>query len=147
MSIDQIDEKILKNLMVDARVSARQLALKIGMSTVTILSRIKKLEKNNFITGYAARLDHPKLGYDITAMIEVKAEKGKMIEVENKIAKFENVCAVYDVTGTTDTIIIAKFKNRDALSKFVKGLATIHNIVSTNTHIVLNEIKEDFRIL
>lgn len=147
MSIDQIDEKILKNLMVDARVSARQLALKMGMSTVTIISRIKKLEKNNFIIGYAARLDHQKLGYDITAMIEVKAEKGKMIEVENKIAKFENVCAVYDVTGTTDTIIIAKFKNRDALGKFVKELATIHNIVSTNTHIVLNEIKEDFRIL
>lgn len=147
MSIDQIDEKILKNLMVDARVSARQLALKMGMSTVTIISRIKKLEKNNFIIGYAARLDHQKLGYDITAMIEVKAEKGKMIEVENKIAKLENVCAVYDVTGTTDTIIIAKFKNRDALGKFVKELATIHNIVSTNTHIVLNEIKEDFRIL
>ena len=80
-------------------------------------------------------------------MIEVKAEKGKMIEVENKIAKFENVCAVYDVTGTTDTIIIAKFKNRDALGKFVKELATIHNIVSTNTHIVLNDLKEDFRIL
>ena len=58
MSIDQIDEKILKNLMVDARVSARQLALKMGMSTVTIISRIKKLEKNNFIIGYAARLHH-----------------------------------------------------------------------------------------
>jgi len=69
-----------------------------------------------------------------------------MIEVENNIAKFENVCAVYDVTGTTDTIIIAKFKNRDALSKFVKDLASIPNIENTNTHIVLNEIKEDFRI-
>ena len=43
--MDETNEKILKNLMVDARVSARQLALKLGMSTVTILSRIKKLEK------------------------------------------------------------------------------------------------------
>ena len=42
MELDKIDEKILKNLMVDARLSARQLALKLGMSTVTILSRMKK---------------------------------------------------------------------------------------------------------
>ena len=41
----KIDEKILKHLMMDARLSARQLALKLGMSTVTVLSRIKKLEK------------------------------------------------------------------------------------------------------
>ncbi len=45
MKLDKIDEKILKNLMVDARISARQLAIKLGMSTVTILSRIKKLEQ------------------------------------------------------------------------------------------------------
>ena len=43
--MDETDERILKNLMFDARLSARQLALKLGMSTVTILSRIKKLEK------------------------------------------------------------------------------------------------------
>ena len=45
MSIDKTDQEILRNLMVDARLSARQLAIKLGMSTVTILTRIKKLEK------------------------------------------------------------------------------------------------------
>ena len=45
MNLDKTDEKILRNLMVDARLSARQLALKLGMSTVTVLSRIKKMEK------------------------------------------------------------------------------------------------------
>ena len=49
MKMDETDEKILKNLMVDARLSARQLALRLGMSTVTILSRIKKLEKEKII--------------------------------------------------------------------------------------------------
>ena len=45
MNFDETDEKILRNLMMDARLSARQLALRIGISTVTVLSRIKKLEK------------------------------------------------------------------------------------------------------
>ena len=45
MGLDSTDEKILKNLMMDARQSARQLALKLGMSTVTVLTRIKKTRK------------------------------------------------------------------------------------------------------
>ncbi|PIN83004.1 MAG: AsnC family transcriptional regulator [Nitrosopumilales archaeon CG11_big_fil_rev_8_21_14_0_20_33_24] len=146
MEFDEIDTKIIKNLLVDARLSARQLAYKIGLSTVTVLSRIKKLEQKKIITGYTARLDHQILGYDLTAIIEVKTTKGKMLEIENKIAENENVCAVYDVTGPSDVLVISKFKNRDELSKFVKSLSAISNVENTETHIVLNSIKEDFRL-
>jgi DNA-binding Lrp family transcriptional regulator len=146
MEFDEIDTKIIKNLLVDARLSARQLAYKIGLSTVTVLSRIKKLEQKKIITGYTARLDHQILGYDLTAIIEVKTTKGKMLEIESKIAENENVCAVYDVTGPSDVLVISKFKNRDELSKFVKSLSAIPNVENTETHIVLNSIKEDFRL-
>jgi len=145
MAIDKIDEKILKNLMVDARVSARQLALKLGMSTVTILSRIKKLEKEKIIKGYTALIDHEKLGYDLTAIIEVVANKN-IVDIEEKISKIDNVCGVYDVTGNTDTIIIAKFKERSELSTFVKSLSSMANVENTITHVVLNTTKEDFRL-
>lgn len=145
MDMDKIDEKILKNLMVDARLSARQMALKLGMSTVTILSRIKKLEKEKIIKGYTALIDHEKLGYDLTAIIEIIAKKD-IIDIEEKLSKFENVCGVYDITGNTDTIIIAKFKERDELSKFVKSLSSMPNIENTITHVVLNTSKEDFRL-
>ncbi|MCH8914997.1 MAG: Lrp/AsnC family transcriptional regulator [Thaumarchaeota archaeon] len=146
MKMDQTDEKILKNLMVDARLSARQLALKLGMSTVTILSRIKKLEKEKIIRGYTTIVDHEKLGYALTAIIEIIAKNDKIEDIENEISKFENVCGVYDITGSTDTIIIAKFKGRSELSKFVKGLAAIPNVENTITHVVLNTAKEDFRL-
>ena len=146
MKMDETDEKILKNLMVDARLSARQLALKLGMSTVTILSRIKKLEKEKIICGYTAIIDHEKLGYGLTAIIEIIAKNDKIEEIENEISKFENVCAVYDITGSTDTVVIAKFKERSGLSRFVKGLAAIPNVKNTITHVVLNTTKEDFRL-
>ena len=144
--MDKIDEKILKNLLVDARLSARQLSLKLGMSTVTILSRIKKLEKAKIIKGYATLLDHEKLGYDLTAVIEIIAKKDKIVQVEDELSEIENVCAVYDVTGNTDTLIIAKFKGREDLSKFVKNLSSILNVENTITHVVLNTVKEDFRL-
>ncbi len=146
MNLDKIDQKILKHLLVDARQSARQLALKLGLSTVTILSRIKKLEKEGIIHRYAAIVDHEKLGYFLTAIIEIVAKNDTIIEMEDEISKFENVCGVYDVTGSTDTIIIAKFKGRNELSTFVKGLASISNVEKTITHVVLNTTKEDFRL-
>ncbi|MFB5605904.1 MAG: Lrp/AsnC family transcriptional regulator [Nitrosarchaeum sp.] len=146
MDLDETDKKILKNLLVDARLSARQLALKLGISTVTVLSRIKKLEKEKIIRGYTALIDHEKLGYNLTAIIEIIAKKDKIIDIEEELSKIENVCGVYDITGNTDTVVIAKFRSRNELSEFVKEIASIQNIENTITHVVLNTAKEDFRL-
>ncbi|MBM2852370.1 MAG: AsnC family transcriptional regulator [Candidatus Nitrosotenuis sp.] len=145
--LDNTDIKILKNLLVDARLSSRQMALKLGMSTVTILTRIKKLEKEKIVKGYTAIIDHEKLGYDLTAIIEIYTKKGKMVEIENELSNLENVCAVYDVTGESDTVVVAKFKNRDELSRFVKILSSKPNVDKTVTNIVLSTVKEDFRLV
>lgn len=145
MSLDKTDEKILKNLMKNARLSARQLALKLGISTVTAISRVKKLENEKIIKGYSAVIDHEKIGYDITAIIEIIAKKN-VLEIENKLSKIDNVCCVYDITGNTDTIIVAKFKEREELSDFVKSLSSMANVENTITHVVLNTAKEDFRL-
>ena len=58
-----------------------------------------------------------------------------------------NVIAVYDITGDADIVVIAKFKNTNSLSSFVKKLLEITNVENTVTHIVLNTIKEDERLL
>jgi DNA-binding Lrp family transcriptional regulator len=120
--------------------------MKLGISTVTILSRIKKLEQEKIIKGYTALIDHEKLGYTLTAIIEIIAKKNKIIDIENELSKIENVCGVYDITGNTDSLIIAKFKSRGELSEFVKGLSSIPNVENTVTHVVLNTAKEDFRL-
>ena len=147
MKLDEKDKKILKNLLVDARLSSRQLAHKLGMSTVTIISRLKKLEKENIILGYTARLNQEILGYDLTAVIEITTAQGKMLEIGKKISDYENVTAVYDITGSADTIVIVKFKNRPSLSEFVKNISSLPNVENTVTHIVLNTIKEDQRFI
>ncbi|MBC8502052.1 MAG: Lrp/AsnC family transcriptional regulator [Nitrosopumilus sp.] len=147
MSMDDKDMQILKYLLTDARQSARQLSQRLGVSTVTMISKIKKLEEKKIIHGYSARLNHELLGYDITAIIEIKTTQGKMVEIEHEIAKHDNVIAVYDITGDADTVVIAKFKNRESLSLFVKSLSAIPNVENTITHIVLNTIKEDSRLI
>jgi len=147
VKIDDKDTQILKHLLLDSRQSARQLSLRMGVSTVTMISRMKKLEQQKIIQGYSVRLNHELLGYNITAIIEITTNQGKMLEIENVISKKENVIAVYDITGNADTIIIAKFKDRKTLSDFIKELSAMPNIGNTVTHIVLNTIKEDSRLI
>ncbi|MGH9998922.1 MAG: Lrp/AsnC family transcriptional regulator [Nitrosopumilaceae archaeon] len=147
MRLDDTDVKILKIMLSNSRLSNRQIALRVGLSTPTILSRIKKMEKEKVIKLYTTILDHEMLGYELTAIIEVMVQKGKLVEVEKQISTLENVCAVYDVTGTTDAIIVAKFKSRDEMSVFVKETLSIPYVERTNTSVVFKTVKEDFRLV
>ena len=145
--MDDTDVKILKQVLSDARLSYRKIAEEIGVSPPTVLTRIQRLESNHIIKSYSAVLDHEKLGYDLTAIIELSTVKGKITEVEKHISRFPNVCAVYDITGLTDMIIVAKFRNRKDLSDFVKKDLSLPFVDRTNSHIVLVTVKEDFRFL
>jgi DNA-binding Lrp family transcriptional regulator len=147
MQLDETDVKILKALTEDARLSSRQIAKQCDVSVGTALSRIRKMEEEGIIKGYTALLDQEKLGYELTVMTEMTVSKGRLLEVENEIARMPNVCCVYDLTGLADAAIIAKFKNREELSRFTKRLLSLPYVERTNTHVVLTTIKEDFRIV
>ena len=143
---DEIDKKIVNEYLQDSRLSYREIAKRLGLAVGTIMTRTKKLELQGIIKDYTVILDHNKLGYDLTVITEITVSKGKLIEMEKEIAKMKVTCAVYDVTGDNDAIIIAKFKNRQELNQFTKKLLSMHFVERTNTHIVLDTIKEDFRL-
>jgi len=144
--LDETDVRILEALTLDARLSSRQIAKQSGVSVGTALSRMKRMEKEGIIKAYSALLDHEKIGYELTVVSEITVSKGRLLEVENEIARLPNVCCVYDVTGMIDAVIIAKFKNRQELSRFTKRLLALPYVERTNTHVVLSTIKEDFRL-
>ncbi|MFX1375218.1 MAG: Lrp/AsnC family transcriptional regulator [Promethearchaeota archaeon] len=142
--LSDLDLQILSKLCEDGRLSLRQLAKDTEAgSPVTIKNHVERLEKDGVIKNYGIQIDYEKLGYDIIALIEITVSKGKMLEVERKIAQNPNVFAVYDITGTYDALILARFKTREELSEMIKD--EIHNspyVERTNTHIVLNIIKD-----
>src|SRR4051794_23095687 len=108
--MDENDVKILKKLLLDARRSYRKVSEEIGVSAPTVLARVEKLESEGIIRSYSTLVDHEKLGYDLTAIIEITATKGRIVDLERQVAKFPNACAVYDITGLTDMVVVAKFK-------------------------------------
>jgi len=147
MNIDEVDRKILTELLRDCRRSYRSIARRAGISVGTVLSRIHRLEKAGVIKGYSALLDHEKLGYQLTILAEITVSKGKLLEMEEAIGKLPNTCAVYDVTGSTDALVLAKFRSREELSRFTKSLLSMPFVDRSNTHVVLTTVKEDLRLL
>ncbi|MFX0141677.1 MAG: Lrp/AsnC family transcriptional regulator [Candidatus Hodarchaeota archaeon] len=140
--IEELDLNILGILCEDGRKSHRSIGAKLEKSHLTIKKHVDDLEDKGIIKGYSANIDFEKLGYEIISIIELTISKGKMLEVENKIAKNPNIFAVYDITGEYDALILARFKNRRDLSKMIKEIHTSPYVERTNTHLVLNVIKE-----
>ncbi len=140
--IDDVDLKILGMLCRNAKTPVRDIAKAVGVSIGTVHNKIKKLEKEGYIRSYTADVDWNKLGYSITAVIELVVSGGKLLEIEKKVSEFSNVVSVYDVTGESDVIILAKFRSHEELSTFTKTLLSIQNVDRTNTHIVLTILKE-----
>ncbi len=142
MIIDKTDKDIMSILQEDSRLSYRQIAQRVGVSTATIMNRVKELEKNNIIKKYSVFLDYEKLGYDVEVMIEIRIAKGKLFEVEKEIAHDPNVFAVYDTTGDFDAVILARFQNRRKMDTFLKKIQKYDFVERTNTRFILNTIRE-----
>lgn len=147
LSIDDIDRKILKLLIWDARLSYREIARQAKLSPTTVIERLRKLKTNGIITGYSVNLDSKKLGFGLTAIIELVAPKLKLIKAMEEIRELPNVYAIYHTTGDVDMIVIAKFSTVDELQKFLENLYKSTDIQRSETRIVLNTLKEDFRVV
>ena len=147
--VDELDIEILSILSQDSTKKLRPIAEALNKSPTTINKHKEELEQEGIIKGYTINIDYEKLGFDIIALIELTISKGKMIEVQKEIAQHPNIFGVYDITGEYDAVILARFKTRKGLNAFVKNLNRYEYVVRTNTHLVLNVIKErtDFKRL
>jgi len=142
--IDELDRKILSLLQKDARLSYREIAKELNVAVGTVYNRLRRLEEEGVLKGFYPKLDYEKLGYELTAIIGIRAQGKRIIQIEREIAKDDHVLCVYDVTGEYDIIVIAKFKGREDMNRFVKKVLAIDGVEKTNTHVAMDIVKEDF---
>ena len=105
------------------------------------------MEDEKIIERYIPLINQEKIGYDLTAIINVKISHGKLLEVQERISKDKHVSGVYDITGDWDSLIIAHFKDRRDLNGFIKGVLSMTNVEKTNTQLVLNIVKNEKRMM
>ncbi|MDA4111727.1 MAG: Lrp/AsnC family transcriptional regulator [Thaumarchaeota archaeon] len=143
---EQLDLEIIRALQADARSSFRDIARKLKVAVGTVQSRVKKMEESNVIRGFSVEVDYSKLGYSITALILLQAKGKHLKDVETKLAKFDNVGLVYDITGDFDIAMVAKFLTPASMDKFIKEVLAMDFVERAVTSIVLNSVKENLKI-
>ena len=140
--LDDIDKKIIRVLEDDARTSLRKISELVDVSLGTVSNRVKRMEKNGIIRGYSVILDPDKIGWELNVVIGLRIQKGRLIEIQERIAKDSRVHGVYDVTGDFDSMVIARAKNRKDLDDLSKNVLSIDGVERSITHLVLNTVKE-----
>jgi DNA-binding Lrp family transcriptional regulator len=145
-TLDELDRAVIQELNVDARRSHREIAHRLHVSPTTVSTRIQRLEHDEVIRGYVPLLDDERLGWEFTATIGIRISKGRLREVEERLARDPRVYALYDVTGDFDALLLGRFRDRRDLDRFVKRALQDPHIERTNTQVVLNRVKEDRRV-
>ena len=150
MKLDRFDAKILDALQRDGRLSVVDLAESIGLSPTPCARRIKALESEGAIEGYAAVLNPALVGLAVLAIVQVKLTE----HTDETVARFEREIELMDevtkclaMTGSYDFILEVYGKDLEALSNVVlKKLIRVPNVRDLQSSVVLQTIKRTARI-
>jgi Lrp/AsnC family transcriptional regulator, leucine-responsive regulatory protein len=140
--MDDLDMRLLVALKEDARRPFLTLSKDLGVSDATIHKRIHNLEKAGIIKGYTTRLDAERLGYRVTAFIELRITPGTAEAVGQKLARIPSVLEVFELHSHCDILLRVQAKDlRELRNELVSRIALIPDVVSKETNIVLNTVK------
>ena len=144
--LDKIDNKILKRLQENGKITNLQLSEEIGLSPAPTLERVRKLEHSGIITGYHANVDSVLLGMGIKAYIQLslerQAENSLSIFVE-RVQRIDEIVECHMVTGTCDFILKAVIKDIPAFENLITNkLGKIDEIRNMQTMVILSQIKK-----
>jgi len=141
--IDDTDRRILTVLLADARTSMRSIAEEVGVALGTVSNRVKRMEEMGVIHGYGVHIDAEKVGWTMTVLCGLRIEKGRLMEVQRRIAEDSRVFGIYDVTGEFDSMVLARVRDRAHLDNLSKTVLSSEGIIRTVTHVVLNTVKQN----
>ena len=139
--IDDLDLKMLNILLKNANTPYSEIAKVLKVSIGTIHVRIKKLEALKVIKYFSVELDHIKIGYDLTAYLGIKLEKGDMYgQVIDALNEIPEIVEVHYITGTYSLVAKIICKNTNHLRDILHDqIQVIKGIKSTETMISLEE--------
>jgi DNA-binding Lrp family transcriptional regulator len=141
--LDRVDLEILRLLVGDGRISRRQIARELRMSTPAIGHRIERMEREGVIQGWGARIDPAKLGFPLFAYVGATSVQGaNQTDVVAALRRLPDVESVHPVAGATDLMLKLRVRDIDHLrTSIYEGIQNITGIMRTETLISLREME------
>lgn len=145
IKLDQTDKKLLSLLQENAKLTTKQLAHHLNLSTTPVFERIKRLERNGVIDKYVAIINKEKVGFELVAFCNVSLKQHSLDvirEFETEIAKLPEVIECHHIAGMFDYMLKVVTHNMDTYHSFVYNkLASVNNIGNVQSSFVMREIK------
>lgn len=143
--LDKLDKIILQALQQDARISNADLARHVGLSPSATLTRVKRLEQQQYIQHYATQVNRQHVGYDLLCFVSVSLQRHQVSEVTHfheAIQDMPEVLECHHLTGDHDYLLKVVAKNTADLEHFlVHRLTPIEGVARIHTSVVLSEVK------
>ncbi|MGS2722503.1 Lrp/AsnC ligand binding domain-containing protein [Porticoccus sp. GXU_MW_L64] len=150
-TLDRIDRKILDILQREGRIANNELAKRVNLSPSPCLERVRRLEQNNYILEYVARLNPELLDAGMVAYIEVALTNTTAADLElfnRAMGELDEVIECAMVGGGFDYLIKIRTKDMHSYRKFLgEKLATIEGVAQTHTYAVMEEVKCTHRLV
>lgn len=147
-TLDKTDILILKHLQEDGRITVKDLALKVHLSTTPVFDRMHRLEKEGYIRRYTAVLDASKLGRGFLVFCSVRLRRmGKEIahDFVERVRNIPEVAECYNISGEFDYLLKIYAPDMQYYNDFIiNTLGTIESLGSIQSSFVMNEIKSSF---
>ena len=150
VKLDEIDKQILRVLQTEGRISNKELAERINLTTTPTLERVRRLEREGVISSYEAKVD-PKtvnMGFNAFVTVTLIAHRLPLLdEFTNAVKAIPEILACYNTTGDGDFLLHIVAKDVEDYELLMRTkLATLPDVQRLYTSIVLNVIKEQTNI-
>lgn len=144
--LDSTDIQILRCMQENARVTTKELAAKVNLSTTPVFERLKRLEREGYIQKYVAILDAEKLNQGFMVFCSVKLRQmGKEIahDFTSRIKDIPQVTECYNVSGEFDYLLKVHAPDMKYYNEFlINVLGTIDSLGSVQSAFVMNSVKQ-----
>ena len=144
--LDKIDLKILKLLQQNARIPMTELAEKVGLSTTPVTERVKRLERDNIISGYHARLNPHAVGQSLLVFVEIKlrSKSGNIFEdFRREVTRIPQILECHLVSGEYDYLIKVRLPDMSAYRDMLGNiLLQLPAAAESRSYVVMEEVKE-----
>jgi Lrp/AsnC family leucine-responsive transcriptional regulator len=144
-ALDETDQRILRELQRDARLTHQDLAERIGLSPSPCARRIRKLEAEGFITGYSAHIDEAKMGFGVSVFVSVRLDRqvdDRLVTFEREVARCPEVVDCWLMTGSFDYLLRIAVRDLNEFEHFLTGrLTKIAGVASIESSIPIRRVK------
>lgn len=146
--LDKVDLQILRTLQENARLTTKELAAQVSLSSTPVFERLKRLEREGYIKKYIAVLDADKLNQGFVVFCNVKLRrmnKDIAMEFTRIIQNIPVVTECYNISGSYDYLLKIHAPNMKYYQEFIINvLGTIDSLGSLESMFVMDEVKHDY---